>query len=200
MDEHGVLDRLVREHVADGAPVLPLAVHRFRRPAGDVEPDRLTRRREGRMRHGEAERLGDDLRGRRRAEELAAASRRGAGAAAEIGCVLERDEPVGEPRPEGLHGARVLAARRRQRDAAGHDGARQLPERGDRHEHRRQPLVAGSDADDAAPARQRADEPPEDERGVVAIGERVEHPGRALRAAVARVGDMRGERQSAQAV
>ena len=92
-------------------PSLPLVVHRSRRAAGDVEPDRLSRRRERRVRHGQAERLGDDLRGRRRAEELAAAARRGAGAAAEVGRLLERDEPVGEARAERLHGAGVLAAR-----------------------------------------------------------------------------------------
>ena len=70
-------------------------------------------------------------------------------------------------------------------------------ERGDRHQHRRQALVAGADADDAAPARQRADEPPEDERGVVAVGERVEHPGRAL-ACGRRTGRRRARRTAAR--
>ena len=72
-------------------------------------------RRAGRVR---PERLGDDLRGRGGAEELAAAAGGGAGAAAEVGRLLERDEPVREARAERLHRARVLAAARRQGHAA----------------------------------------------------------------------------------
>ena len=68
------------------------------------------------------------------------------------------------------------------------------------HRHRRQALVARADRDDAAPRRQAADEPAEDERGVVAVRERVEHPGRSLRSPVARVGDVRRERQGAEPV
>ena len=55
------------------------------------------------------ERLGDDLRGGRRAEELAAAAGRRAGAAAELGGLLERDLAVGEARADRLDLAGVLA-------------------------------------------------------------------------------------------
>ena len=41
---------------------------------------------------------------------------------------------------------------------------------GERHHHRRQALVAGRDAEHAAAGRQRADQPAEDRRRVVAIG------------------------------
>ena len=56
----------------------PRACERDQRARGaprHVQPDRLARRREGRVRQGEAERLADDLGRRRRAEELAAAAR-----------------------------------------------------------------------------------------------------------------------------
>ena len=42
--------------------------------------------------------------------------------------------------------------------------------------------------------RQRPDQPAEDDRGVIAIGQAVHHPGRSLRPAVAGVGDHPGER------
>ena len=62
---------------------------RLRGPDGHVEPDRLAGRRQRRVGQRQPERLAHDLRRRRRAEELAAAARRGAGAAAEIGGVLQ---------------------------------------------------------------------------------------------------------------
>ena len=61
------------------------------------------------MRHGQPERLRDDLSGGGGAEELAAAAGRRAGAAAEVGRLLERHEPVREARAERLDGAGVLA-------------------------------------------------------------------------------------------
>ena len=51
---------------------------------------------------GDAEGLGHHLRGGRRAEELAAASRGAAGAAREDGRLLEAHEAVGEARAERL--------------------------------------------------------------------------------------------------
>ena len=115
-------------------PSLPLVVDGLRGSAGDVEPDRLSRRRERGVRHGQPERLGDDLRRRGGAEELAAAAGRRARAAAELGGLLERDETVREARSERLHGAGVLAAARRQRHTAGDDGSGEVAERGDRHQ------------------------------------------------------------------
>ena len=70
--------------------------------------------------------FGDDLRRRRRAEELTAAPRRSARATAHLLRVVERDEVAREARVEALHLPGVLAADRRQRHAARHDDARQL--------------------------------------------------------------------------
>ncbi len=179
---------------------LPLVVHGLRRAARDVEPDRLPRRGERGVRDCQPERLRDHLRRRGRAEELAAAARRRAGGAAEVGCLLERDDAVRESRAERLDGAGILADARRQRHPSGDDGAGELAERRDRHQHRGQALVAGADADDAPPPRQAAHEPPEDERGVVAVREGVEHPRRSLCPPVARIGHVSGERQPAEAV
>ena len=72
--------------------------------------------------------------------------------------------------------------------AAGHQDARQRARGGERHHHRREALVAGGHADYAAARGQGADEAAEDGGGVVAVGQRIEHPGGALRTAVAGVG------------
>ena len=48
------------------------------------------------------------------------------------------------------------------------------------------------------PLRQRAREPPENNRGIVAIGQAVEHARRALRPAIARIGAITGERNRLQ--
>ena len=87
---------------------------RPRRAHGHIAPHRLAGRRERGMRQRQAERFADDLRGGGRAEKLAAAARRGAGAAAEIRRFLQRDQPVREPRADGLDLAGVLAVLRRQ--------------------------------------------------------------------------------------
>ena len=152
------------------------------------------------MGDGQPERLGHDLRGRGGAEELAAAAGAGTCAAAEVGRLLERDEPVREAGAEGLHGSGVLAAAGRKRDSARDHRAGKLTEGGERHGHRRQALVAGADGDHAASGRQAPNKAAEHERGVVAVGERVEHPGRPLGAPVARVGDVRRERERAEPV
>ena len=132
--------------------------------AGHVEPDRLARRRERGVRQRQAERLADDLRRGRRAEELAAAAGRGAGAAAELGRFLQRDQrrarsarrcvctlPASSPSLGG------------QRDAAGHEHAGQVA--------RSRPAPSSSPAGPcrrwrrrARPAPgQRADQPAEDD-------------------------------------
>ena len=135
------------------------------------------------------ERLADDLRGGRRAEELAAAAGRGAGAAAELGGFFQRSLAVREARADRLDLARVLAvapaaasrrrARARRAGRASPPAPSSSPAGPCRRSRRR-----------ARPARrQRADQPAEDDRGVVAIGQAVHHAGRALRPAVAGVGD-----------
>ena len=69
---------------------------------------------------------------------------------------------------------------------------------GQRQHRRRQPLVAGGDADHAGAAGQRSDQPPHGDGRVVAIGQAVEHARRALRAAVARIADVGGKRHDAR--
>ena len=80
--------------------------------ACDLEPDGLSRRSEGRVRHGKPERLGDHLRGSRRAQELTAAAGTGARPAAEFGGFRERDFSVDVARTQRLDLARVLALAR----------------------------------------------------------------------------------------
>ncbi len=140
--------------------------------------------------------FGHHLRGGGCTEELAATAGRRAGATAEVGCLVERDELVRETCSERLDGARILAASRRQRHPAGDHCTGELAERSDRHHHRRQSLVTRSDADHSLAIRQAPHEPAQHERRVVAVGQRVEHPGRPLRAAVAGVGDVGGEREA----
>ena len=83
--------------------------------------------------------------------------------------------PWAKRAPIGLHLARVLAVARRQRDAARDDEAGQIAHAGERHHHGGQALVAGGDAEHARARGQRADEPPQDDGGVVAVGQAVEH-------------------------
>ena len=155
--------------------------------------------REGRVGQGEPQRLADHLGRCRGAEELAAAAGRAARATPHVGSALERDLAVGEPGADGLHGARVLGVPRRQGHAARHQDAGQVPHRRERHHHRRQALVAGGYPEDAPARRERADQAAEHLRRVVPVGQAVHHPDRALRAAVARVGDEAGERQALEA-
>jgi hypothetical protein len=150
------------------------------------------------MRQRHAERLADHLRGRRGAEELASAAGRGAGAAEHIGGILQGHLSAGEARAGRLHFAGVFAIGRLQRDAAGNQDARQRAHGGERHHHRRETFVAGGHADHAAARGQRTDEAAEDAGGIVAVGQRVEHAGGALRAAVAGVGAVGGEGDGAE--
>ena len=82
--------------------------------------------------------------------------------------------------------------------AARNQNRRQVAQRRQGHHHRGQSLVAGRDTHHRAPRGQRADQPPEQLRGVVAVGKRVEHAGGALRAPVARVRAKAGKRNGAQ--
>ena len=141
----------------------------------------------------EAEGLRHHLRRRRRAEELAPAARGGAGPAAEIGRLLQRDQAEAVASPDRLDLPGVFAALWRERDAAWDDHAGEIREPAQRHEHRRKALVAGGDPEHAAPQRQRPGEAPQHRGGVVAVGEAVEHPGRSLAAAVTGIGAEAGK-------
>jgi hypothetical protein len=143
-----------------------------------------------------AERLGYDLGRGGGAEELAAASWSAAGATSEGGGVFEAHQAVGEARAERLHRAGVLAALGRQRDAAGHDHARQVGAPGERQHRGGQALVAGGDPENARPPRQRSDLATHHDRGVIAVGQAVHHPRRTLGAAVAGIRARGCERQT----
>ena len=67
-----------------------------------------------------------------------------------------------------------------------------VAEAGQGHHHRRQPFVAGGHAQHALGPGDGAGQAAEHGSGVVAVGQRVEHARRALRAPVARVGAMAG--------
>ena len=69
----------------------------------------------------------------------------------------------------------------------GTSAQRQVARARERHHHGGQPLVARRDAQHGLPRRQRADEAPQHDGRVVAVRQAVEHAGRALRAAVARI-------------
>ena len=99
---------------------------------------------------------------------------------------------------ERLDLPRVFAADRRQRDAAGHEHGGQILHAGERHHHCGQSLVAGRHAEHARAHGQRTNQSAEDDGGVVAVGQTVEHALGALRAAVARIGDEAGEGHAAK--
>ena len=124
------------------------------------------------------------------AEELAAAAGAGAGPAAELGGLLERELAVGEAGADGLDLAGVLALARAaasRRRGRGRRAGRCMPARAI--------IIAGRPLSQVATpstplrVRQRADQAAEDDGRVVAVGQAVHHAGRALGAAVARVGD-----------
>ena len=148
------------------------------------------------MRQRETERLAHHLGCRRGAEELTAAARRPAGAAAQLGRALQGHLTLGKARAQALHSPGVFAVLRRQRDAAGHEHAGQIAHGGQRHHHGGQALVASGDPEHALARGQRADEPAKDHGGVVAIGQAVHHSRRPLRAAVAGIGDEGREGQA----
>ncbi len=149
------------------------------------------------MRQRHPERLADYLRSGGRSEKLAAAARRGAGAAQSFGRGLERDLPVREAGAGRLDLARVFVIFGKQRDTAGDEDGRKVARGGQRHHHGGEALVAGRDTEHAGTRGQRADQPAEDRSRVVAVGQRIEHSGGALGAAVARIGAIGRERDGA---
>ena len=138
-------------------------------------------------------RLAHDLRRGGRAQELAAAARRGARRAAGAAASSSVISPCAYRAPivwtlpassPSIGGSVTPPGTRTQ----GSRVSRQ------RHHHRRQSLVARRHAQHAAPRRQRADQSPQHGRRIVAIRQAVEHARRALRATVARIGNIRGKR------
>jgi len=158
-----------------------------------VEPDGLAGGSERGVREGQAESFRDDLRGGSGAQELAASSRRSAGSAAEVGGLLEGDLVLGVARADGLDPARVFAVFGKEGDASGDKNAGQWAGGGESHHHGGESLVACGDADDSGARGEGAHESAEDDSGVVAIRERVEHADGSLGAAVAGIGAGSGE-------
>ena len=79
------------------------------RAARHIQPDGMAGGRQRGVRQRHPQRLAHHLRGGRRAQELAAAAGRRAGAAQHLGGGFQRDLPVGEARADGLHRAGILA-------------------------------------------------------------------------------------------
>ena len=123
--DHRILDCLIRQDIARGQPPYSKRHDCARRSTAELSPDLLARGRECRVRQREPKTLGDHLRGARRPEELTAAARRCAGAAARPRGVVERDLIICIAHAEGLHRAQILAVRRRERRPTGdeNDGA-----------------------------------------------------------------------------
>src|ERR1019366_367627 len=155
-------------------------------------------RRERGVGQGHAERFADHLGSSRGAEELASSTGSGAGAAEHLGGGFERELAMSEAGAGGLDFAGVFTLFGEQGDAAGDQDAGQRWRAGKSHHHGGQALVAGGDADHGGRGGQRADEAAEDTGGVVAVGQRIEHAGGTLGAAVAGVGAIGGEGDGAE--
>ena len=112
VQHHGIADGRGSENVARAQAKLMQAQKGAGRAARGVEPDGLAGGRKRGVRQREAERLADDLRRGRGAQELAASAGRRAGAAAHFGGIFERDLVLRKARADGLHFARVLAGLR----------------------------------------------------------------------------------------
>jgi hypothetical protein len=150
------------------------------------------------MRERHAQRLADHLRRGRGSQKLTAAARCRAGAAEHVGGILQGHLAAGETRAGRLHFAGVLSVGGLQGDAAGNQDARQIARGGERHHHRGETFVASGHADHAAPRGQGTDEAAKNAGRVVAVSQRVEHAGGALRAAVAGVGAIGSEGDGAE--
>src|SRR6266446_3966123 len=140
------------------------------------------------MRQGHSERFADHLRGGSRAEKLAATAWGSTGAATEIGSLLQREQTMRKASADALNATGVFALFGWKGDAARHEHAGQILDSSQGHHHRGQSFVASGDADYPGALRERADETPKNLRRLVAIRQAVEHAGRALRAAITRVG------------
>ena len=188
VDRQRVLHGRVGEDVGHRHAACVERDQRAGRPPRHVQPDRVPGRGQRRVAQRHAKCLAHDLRGRGRAEKLAAAAGRCAGVAPDISRMLQRDVAVRESRADRLHARGVFPLDRQQGDAPRHQDARQIAVCRKRHHHRGQTLVARGDAEHAAPRRQRSNQAAENRRGVVAERQAVEHRRRPLGSAVAGIG------------
>ncbi len=117
---HGVAQRGFGDDVADRDAARFEFQRRARGAARHVEPDRVAGGRQRAVRERHAKRFADHLRCGGRAQELAAAAGRSAGATSGAGGFFERDLAVSEAHADGLHAGRILAGGGQQGDASGH--------------------------------------------------------------------------------
>src|ERR1017187_595575 len=136
----------------------------------------------------EPKRLSNYLRGCGCAKKLATTARRGASATTYLRRILERNLPLREAHTDGLHLARIFARFGKERHSSRNEDTRQRAGRSERHHHRGQALVAGRHSDNPFARRQRTHQSPEHDSGIIAVGQRIQHPVRPLSAAVARIG------------
>ena len=118
---HGIVHGILGQNIGHG-PAGGFHLHQgARRTARQVQPDGLAGRREGRMGHRQAQGFGDHLGGGGGAQKLAAAARRGAGPAGQLGGFFQADQAVGEARADRsgpcrhLRRLRAAGSRRRAR-------------------------------------------------------------------------------------
>jgi len=169
-----------------------------RRAPSTIQPDRLSRGRERRVRQGESESLSNHLCCCSGAKELASATRRCTGATANLSRVLKCYLILSKACADSLYFSRIFSRLRQQRNTSGNKNGRRGSRRCQRHHHGGQPLVAGGDADYAFLSGQRAHETAENNRCIISKGERIQHACGALRTAVAGVGASSGERHRAK--
>ena len=193
VQNHGVAHGGIGEHVARPEPELVHPQDRSGGAARRIQPDGVARGRQRGVRQRQPQRLAHHLRRGRRAQELASAAGTGAGPAAHVGGVVERDLLLGEAGADGLHLSCVLALVGQQRHSSGDHHGGQRTGRGQGHHHGGQSLVAGGHAQHALARRQGAHQAPQHHGCVVAVGQRIHHAGGALGAPVAGVGARAGK-------
>ncbi len=138
VNQHRVEDRIVGQDLAHRFTALDHQPRCGGRITSQLRPDRLTAGCQRRMRHGHAECFGDDLAGRRGAQELATAAGSAASAAAFQRRFLQRHFAAAVSGADRLHFAGIFANGRRQRDAAGNQHIGQ-----DRHSRPSAIIIAG---------------------------------------------------------
>ncbi len=183
-----------RQNVPRPNAQLPQPQQRRRRPLRRIQPDRLPRRSQRRVRQRQPQRLRHHLRRRRRPQKLAAAARRRARTAAHLRRVLQRNLSLRKARPNRLDLPRILAALRQQRHPARHQHRRQRPDDASAIIIAGSPLSHVATPSTPVPRRQRPHQPPQHHRRIVPVGQRIQHPRRALRPPVARIGARPGKR------
>jgi hypothetical protein len=164
-----------------------------------VEPNRLTAGRECGVGQCQTERLGNYLACGGRPQELAPTTGTAASPAAKLGGRRQSYFAVRIACAERLHSAGILGPFGRQSYSTRNEHAGQVDHAGQGQHHRRQSLIAGGHAQDAAPAWKGADEPAQHDGGVVAIGQTVEHARGPLRASIAGIGATAGKWDGSQA-